>query len=122
MSQSRAMSGQDESAPMGPSLALPVFERLAPALPPAELAARIEAASSPDDVILDPFGRGGWTARVALALGRRALSVETSPLTRLLADVVVRPPDLRHLDAAFQSVGAAPGGGFSTNAFTSPSG
>ena len=56
-------------------------------------------------------------ARTALALGRRALSIETSPLTRLLADVVVRPPDLRHLDAAFQAVGAAPLGTSSLRAW-----
>jgi hypothetical protein len=111
------MTVRDDSFEEGSALALPLFERLAPALPLAELAARIEAATAPDDVVLDPFGRGGWTARVALALGRRALSVETSPLTRLLADVVVRPPDLRHLDAAFQSVGAAPLGTSSVRAW-----
>jgi hypothetical protein len=43
-------------------------------------------------------------------MGRRAVSIEISPLTRLLADVVVRAPDLRHLDAAFQAVAAAPVG------------
>ncbi len=89
-------------------LALPIFERLAPALPPELLAAHVEAASAPDDVVVDLFGRGGWVARTALALGRRAVSVETSPLSRLLADVVVRAPDLRHLDAAFQAVAASP--------------
>jgi hypothetical protein len=89
-------------------LALPIFSRLAPAPPPELLAARIEAATTVDDVVVDVFGRGGWVARSALALGRRAVSIETSPLTRLLADVVVRAPDLRHLDAAFQAVAAAP--------------
>ena len=111
------MTSQDESGATGSALALPVFERLAPALPPSEIAARIAALTNPDDVVIDPFGRGGWTARVALALGRRALSVESSPLTRLLSDVVVRPPDLRHLDAAFQSVGAAPLGTSSVRAW-----
>ncbi len=101
------MTGRELSARMVPSLSLPVFERLAPALPPAELARWIESSTEPDEVVIDAFGRGGWVARTALALGRRALSLETTPLTRLLADVVVRPPDLRHLDAAFQSVGAA---------------
>ncbi len=113
------MTGREDLARVGSPLALPVFERIAPALPPAELAARIEAATQPDDVVIDPFGRGGWTARVALGLGRRALSIESSPLTRLLADVVVRPPDLRHLDAAFQSVGAAPLGTSSVRAWIS---
>jgi hypothetical protein len=93
---------------MAATLTLPVFDRLAPPHANPALAAAIEAGSGPDDVVVDLAGRGGWVARAALALGRRALSIETSPLTRLLADVVVRPPDLRHLDAAFQGVGSAP--------------
>jgi hypothetical protein len=97
-------------------LALPVFARLAPALPPEVLAARIDAGSVADDLVVDPFGRGGWVARTALAMGRRALSIEVTPLTRLLADVVVRAPDLRHLDAAFQAVAAAPVGATSLRA------
>lgn len=97
-------------------LALPVFARLAPALPPEALAARIDAATVADDLVVDPFGRGGWVARTALAMGRRALSIEVTPLTRLLADVVVRAPDLRHLDAAFQAVAAAPVGATSLRA------
>jgi hypothetical protein len=98
-------------------LALPVFARLAPALPTEQIAARIEAGTAPDDAVIDLFGRGGWVARTALALGRRAVSVESSPLTRLLADVVVRAPDLRHLDAAFQAVAAAPLGTTSLRAW-----
>ena len=98
-------------------LALPIFARLAPALPPAVLAARLEAATAPDDVVVDLFGRGGWVARTAVALGRRAISIESSPLTRLLADVVVRAPDLRHLDAAFQAVAASPLGATSLRAW-----
>ena len=35
-------------------------------------------------------------------------SLETSPLTRLLAEVVLRPPDVRHLDAAFQAIAGGP--------------
>ena len=93
---------------MAATLTLPVFDRLAPAHANPGLADAIEAASEPDDVVVDLNGRGGWVARTALALGRRALSIETSPLSRLLADVVVRPPDLRHLDAAFQALGSAP--------------
>jgi len=89
-------------------LTLPVFDRLAPPHANPALIAAIEGASEQDDVVVDLAGRGGWVARTALGLGRRALSIETSPLTRLLADVVVRPPDLRHLDAAFQGVGSAP--------------
>jgi len=104
---------------MAPTLTLPVFDRLAPPHANPALAAEIEAGSEPDDVVIDLAGRGGWVARTALALGRRALSIETSPLTRLLADVVVRPPDLRHLDAAFQGVGSAPLGTTSLRAWIS---
>ena len=98
-------------------MTLPAFDRLAPPHANAALAAAIESGSEPDDVVVDLAGRGGWVARSALLLGRRALSIETSPLTRLLADVVVRPPDLRHLDAAFQAVGSSPLGTSSLRAW-----
>ncbi len=111
------MSPRDIAGRPAQPLALPIFSRLAPALPPELLAARIEALTAQDDVVVDLFGRGGWVARTALALGRRAVSVETSPLARLLADVVVRAPDLRHLDAAFQAVAAAPLGTTSLRAW-----
>jgi hypothetical protein len=89
---------------------LPVFERLAPAPTPALLAARIEAHTGPGDVVADLAGRGGWVARAAVDRQRRAVSIESSPLTRMLADVVLRPPDVRHLDAAFQGMSASPRG------------
>jgi hypothetical protein len=87
---------------------LPVFERLAP--PPAadDLVAEIEAWTTPGDVVLDLTGRGGWVARAAIAEQRRAADFETWPLTRLLAEVVLRPPDLRQIDAAAQAIAAAP--------------
>jgi len=111
------MTPRDIAGRPAEPLSLPIFARLAPALPAELIAARIEAATAPDDVVVDLFGRGGWIARTALALGRRAVSIETSPLTRLLADVVVRAPDLRHLDAAFQAVAAAPLGTTSLRAW-----
>ena len=80
----------------------------APPPPPALVAARIEAHSSAGDVVADLFGRGGWVARAALDRQRRAISLESSPLTRMLAEVVLRPPDVRHLDAAFQGMAASP--------------
>ena len=84
-----------------PGFTLPAFERLAP--PPASelVEARIEANSAPGDIVADLFGRGGWIARASIDRQRRAFTIESSPLTRLLAEVVLRPPDLRHLDAAF---------------------
>jgi hypothetical protein len=93
-----------------PGFTLPAFERLAPPPPPELLLARLEAGSEPGDVVADLHGRGGWVARAAIDRQRRAFSLETSPLTRLLAELVLRPPDLRHLDAAFTSLAASPHG------------
>lgn len=91
-----------------PGFSLPFFDRLAPAPPPALVDARIEAHSGPGDIVLDLHGRGGWVAHAAIERQRRAVSLESSPLTRLLAELVLRPPDLRHLDAAFQAMSASP--------------
>jgi hypothetical protein len=93
-----------------PGFTLPFFERLAPPPPPALIAARVESDSKPGDAILDLAGRGGWVARAAVDRQRRAVSLESTPLTRLLGELVLRPPDLRHLDAAFQAMGASPRG------------
>jgi hypothetical protein len=93
-----------------PGFTLPAFERIAPPPAPELVGARIEANSAPGDIVADLFGRGGWIARAAIDRQRRAFSLESSPLTRLLAEVVLRPPDLRHLDAAFSSLSASPHG------------
>jgi hypothetical protein len=90
-----------------PGFSLPAYERFAPPPPPALVAARLEAASSPGDIILDLFGRGGWVARAAIDSQRKAVSLESTALDRLLAEIVLRPPDLRHLDAAIQSLAAS---------------
>ncbi len=91
-----------------PGYSLPVFDRISPAPPPSVVAARIDLHTGPGDVVADLFGRGGWVARLAVDRQRRALSLESSPLTRMLAEVVLRPPDVRHLDAAFQGLAASP--------------
>src|SRR5919197_1951264 len=91
-----------------PGFSLPAFERFALPPPPAVIAARIEAHSAPGDVVIDLHGRGGWIARSAIDRQRRAISLEATPLDRLLAEVVLRPPDLRHLDASIQSLAASP--------------
>ena len=88
--------------------ALPIYDRLLPAPPQALVTARIEAHSGAGDVVADLFGRGGWVARAALDKQRRSISLESNPLTRMLAEVVLRPPDVRHLDAAFQGMAASP--------------
>ncbi len=90
-----------------PGFSLPAFERFGPPPPPALIAARLDAASAPGDIVLDLFGRGGWVARAAIDRQRKAVSLETTPLDRLLAEIVLRPPDLRHLDAAVQALAAS---------------
>ncbi len=102
------MVGREIPMRSEPGYSLPAFTRLAPPPPPELVASRIEAHSSLGDVVIDLHGRGGWIARAAVDRQRRAASLETSPLTRLLAEVVLRPPDVRHLDAAFQAIAAAP--------------
>lgn len=91
-----------------PAPALPIFDRLVPAPPSLLVTARIDAHSGAGDVVADLFGRGGWVARAALDRQRRAITLESNPLTRMLAEVVLRPPDVRHLDAAFQGMSASP--------------
>jgi hypothetical protein len=93
-----------------PGFTMPAFERLAPPPPPALIAARLEANSAPGDIVADLHGRGGWIARAAIDRQRRAFTLEGSPLTRLLAELVLRPPDLRHLDAGFSTLSASPRG------------
>ena len=90
-----------------PGFSLPAFERFAPPPPPALVVARLEAGSQPGEIVLDLFGRGGWVARAAIDQQRKAISLEATPLDRLLAEIVLRPPDLRHLDAAVQALAAS---------------
>lgn len=89
---------------------MPAFERLAPPPPPELVLARLEANSAAGDIVADLHGRGGWIARAAVDRQRRTFTLEVSPLTRLLAELVLRPPDLRHLDAAFGALSASPRG------------
>ena len=104
------MMGRPSPARTEPGHSLPVFDRLAPAPPPPLVNARIDAHSAPGDVVADLFGRGGWIARAGIDRQRRVISLESGPLTRVLAEVVLRPPDVRHLDAAFQGMAASPRG------------
>ena len=99
------MAGRASLVRAEPGFSLPFFDRLAPPPPPGLLAGRIEMHTAPGDIVLDINGRGGWIARAAVDRQRRAVSLESNPLTRLLAELVLRPPDLRHLDAAFQAMG-----------------
>ncbi len=105
-----AMAGRELLLRSEPGVSLPAIDRIAPPPPTELIAANIDALSSPGDVVLDLNGRGGWVARAAVDRQRRAVTLESSPLTRLVAEIVLRPPDIRHLDAAFQAISAAPRG------------
>src|SRR5215212_1376624 len=93
-----------------PAPTLAIFERLAAAPPENLIAAEMAARTSPGDVVIDLHGRGGWVARTGIGALRRVYDLESSGLTRLLADVVLRPPDLRHFDAALATLAAHPRG------------
>lgn len=96
---------------------LPVLERILTPPRPDLVATQIDNLTAPGDVVIDLFGRGGWVARAAIDRRRGALSLETGPLGRLLAEIVLRPPDLRHLDASFGALGASPHGDSSLRAW-----
>ncbi len=104
------MAGRDRTAGLETGPSLPAFDRLAPPPDPELVSSRLEAYTRPGDVVIDLHGRGGWVARAAVARQRRGVSFESTPLTRLLSSVTLRPPDVRHLDAAFQAIAAAPRG------------
>ena len=93
---------------LGPQL--PIFERFAPPPPDNVVAAELAARTAPGDVVIDIHGRGGWIARSAIAALRRVYALESTALTRLLAEIVLRPPDLRHFDAGLSAVATIPHG------------
>ena len=102
----RASTNPEQRLASIPSL--PFFERLAPTAQAADFVAEIEAWTKPGEVVLDLNGRGGWVARAAITEQRRAADFESWPLIRLLADVVLRPPDLRQIDSAAMAIANAP--------------
>jgi hypothetical protein len=93
-----------------PGPQLPAFEHLARS--PAEnvIEAELTARTAPGDVVVDVHGRGGWVARAAIGALRRAYACESTALTRLVAELVLRPPDLRHFDAGIATLAGQPRG------------
>src|SRR3990170_4882919 len=89
---------------------LPVFERFAPPPPDNIVAAELAARTAPGDVVIDIHGRGGWIARNAISALRRVSACESTALAPLLAEVVLRPPDLRHFDAGLATLATLPRG------------
>jgi hypothetical protein len=89
---------------------LPAFERFAPPPPDNVVSAELAARSAPGDIVIDIHGRGGWIARNAISALRRVYVCESTALTRLLAEVVLRPPDIRHFDAGLATLATLPRG------------
>lgn len=83
---------------------LPALERLTPAPDLPGLAAQIASRTAAGDVVLELHGRGGWVTRAAIDQLRRSFTIETTAITRLVAEIMLRPPDLRHLDAAVSGI------------------
>lgn len=83
---------------------LPALERLSPVPDMDTIAEEIAARTKAGDVVLELHGRGGWVTRGALDALRRCFTIETTALTRLVAEIVLRPPDLRHFDAAVSGI------------------
>jgi hypothetical protein len=80
------------------------LERLTPVPDLGVIEAEIDARTKAGDVILELHGRGGWVTRGAIDALRRSFAIETTALTRLVAEIVLRPPDLRHFDAAVSGI------------------
>ncbi|HEY0443045.1 MAG TPA: hypothetical protein VGC90_02380 [Candidatus Limnocylindrales bacterium] len=104
------MAARGLPGPVEPGFSLPAFERIAPPAAPDVVGTWIDRLTEPGDVVVDLHARGGWIARAAVDRDRRAVSIESGPLTRLLAEIVLRPPDVRHLDAAFEALAVSPRG------------
>jgi hypothetical protein len=83
---------------------LPALDRLSPVPDMASVGAQIASRTKPGDVVLELHGRGGWVTRGAIDALRRSFTIETTALTRLVAEILLRPPDLRHLDAAVSGI------------------
>ena len=85
-------------------LTLPLFARLAPAVAPELLAARIEAASAPDDVVVDlPVDRAVApddvaTVRLPMALRGYRMAAVDDVLDRLGAELALRDERIRALE------------------------
>jgi hypothetical protein len=83
---------------------LPALDRIAPRPAPRVVDAEIETRTNAGDVVLELNGRGGWVARSAIDRVRRAFVIESTALSRMVAEIVLRPPDVRHFDAAFNAL------------------
>lgn len=73
----------------------------------------IEKLTQPGDLVYDPFGGRGTTAVEAALLGRRVISNDINPLSRILAQPRLTLPDAGAVEARLAEIpltGAAPDG------------
>ena len=74
--------------------------------PPVSVAATyIDAFTTPDDLVVDPWGMLPNVARAAGALNRRAIVVESNPLWAWLARTMMQLPPGTEIDAALARLG-----------------
>ncbi|MCW1966630.1 MAG: site-specific DNA-methyltransferase [Anaerolineae bacterium] len=59
----------------------------------------IERLTRPGDVVYDPFSGRGTTSIEAALLGRRVIANDINPLSRILTEARLSPPDLDQLQA-----------------------
>jgi len=71
----------------------------------------IEALTRPGELVYDPFAGRGTTAIEAALLGRRVASNDINPLSRLLAQPRLTPPEPEAVAERLAQVPAAPGDG-----------
>lgn len=57
----------------------------------------IERLTKPDDVVYDPFSGRGTTAIEAALLGRRIIANDINPLSRILTEARLSPPDIAQI-------------------------
>ena len=69
-----------------------LLARFLPPLADGVAARYIEQYSKPGDLILDPFGQSPRVAVEALHLGRRVVTANFNPVSRLALSLAVRPP------------------------------
>jgi len=73
---------------------------------PASVAEQyIDALTAPGDLVIDPFACTPTLARVAQAMGRRAIAVESNPLWAWLAQTMATLPPAPEIDAALAQLG-----------------
>jgi len=64
----------------------------------------IEGLTEPGDRVYDPFSGRGTTALEAALLGRRVAANDINPLSRILLEPRLAPPDLRDVEARLREI------------------